>query len=291
MSIRESIAHGLNHPPVGGHGGNRRSAVPYRRRATRSLGRFASATFVILVLAFLFLPMVLIVLFAFNASATLNFPITGFTFAWFRQAFADPLAIRALQNSLFLAGVTMIVSGAIGTMAAFGARRFRVTTRERITYAALIPSIIPGLIIGIGLAVTLNAIGAVLTLKTALIGHIVITLPFVFLTMRARLETFDESVVEAARDLGASSTRAFVDVTLRLISPAIFAAALISMSLSLDEFIITSFTIGADQTLPVLIWARLRQGITPEVDALATLVLCGTLTTGLVAYRLSRLRL
>ena len=138
---------------------------------------------------------------------------------------------------------------------------------------------------------TLNAIGAVLTLKTALIGHVVITLPFVFLTMRARLETFDESVVEAARDLGASPTRAFWDVTLRLISPAILAAALISMSLSLDEFIITSFTIGADQTLPVLIWARLRQGITPEVNALATLVLCGTLATGLVSYRLSRLRL
>ena len=134
---------GANPPPVVGHGPNRRTAISYRRRATRSLSRFSSAAFVILVLAFLFLPMVLIVLFAFSASPTLNFPITGLTFGWFRQAFADPLAMQALKNSLYLAGVTMIMSGTIGTIAAFGARRFSIATRERVTYAALVPAIIP----------------------------------------------------------------------------------------------------------------------------------------------------
>jgi spermidine/putrescine transport system permease protein len=291
MSVGGAVKEGRREPRLAGQRGRSLGAVPRRRRAVRSLGRVTTVAFVILVLAFLFLPMVLIVLFAFSASPTLSFPVNGLTFDWFKQAFSDPLAMQALKNSLLLACVTMVVSGVVGTMAAFGARRFRPRTRERLTYAALVPSIIPALIIGIGLAVTLNAIGVVLTLKTALIGHVVITLPFVFLTMRARLETFDASVVEAARDLGASPRRAFWDVTLRLVSPAILAAALISMSLSLDEFIITSFTIGADQTLPVLIWARMRTGVSPEVNALATLVLCGTLTTGLIAYRLSRLRL
>jgi spermidine/putrescine transport system permease protein len=262
-----------------------------RRRAARSARRCAAAAFVVLVLAFLFLPMVLIVVFAFSASPTLSFPVTGLTFDWFRQAFSDPLAMQALKNSVFLACVTTVVSGSVGTLAAFGTRRFSIGTREKITYAALVPSIVPALIIGIALAVSLNAVGVELTLRTALIGHVVITLPFVFLTMRARLDAFDGTVVEAARDLGASPARAFWDVTLRLVSPAIFAAALISMSLSLDEFIITSFTIGADQTLPVLIWARMRTGVSPEVNALATLVLCGTLSTGLLSYRLSRIRL
>jgi spermidine/putrescine transport system permease protein len=149
----------------------------------------------------------------------------------------------------------------------------------------------PVLVIGIALAVTLHAAGVVLSLKTALIGHVLIALPFVFLLLRARLDSFDFTVVEAARDLGASSRRAFWDITLRLVRPAIFAAALISMSLSLDEFVITSFTIGADQTLPVLIWARMRTGVSPEVNALATIILCGTLSTGLISYRLSRIRL
>jgi spermidine/putrescine transport system permease protein len=253
--------------------------------------RFGAGVFVTLVLLFLFLPMVLIVVFAFNASPTLSFPVTGLTLDWFHQAFEDPLATQALKNSLLLAGATTVISGVLGTTAAFGARHFGLRTRDRITYAALVPSIMPALVIGVALAVALNAAGIFLSLKTALIGHIVITLPFVFLTLRARLDAFDFSVVEAARDLGASPTRAFWDVTLRLVSPAIFAAALISISLSLDEFIITSFTIGADQTLPVLIWARMRTGVSPEVNALATLVLCGTLTTGLLAYRLSRIRL
>ena len=118
----------------------------------------------------------------------------------------------------------------------------------------------PVLVLGIALAVTLYEVGITLSLKTALIGHVLIGLPFVFLTLRARLDTFDFSVVEAAHDLGASRTRAFWDITLRLVRPAIFAAALISMSLSLDEFVITSYTVGADQTLPILIWARCAPG-------------------------------
>ena len=262
-----------------------------RARTRRATRRWAAAAFLVVVMLFLFLPMVLIVAFAFNASPTLSFPVTGITLEWFRQAFSDPLAIQAMKNSVVLACVTAVVSGALGTTAAFGVRHFRTSTRERIVYAALLPSIMPVLVIGIALAVTLSKAGVVLSLRTALIGHILITVPFVFLILRARLDSFDFSVVDAARDLGASSTRAFWDITLRLVRPAILAAALISMSLSLDEFVITSFTIGADQTLPVLVWARMRTGVTPEVNALATLILCGTLFSGLLAYRLSRIRL
>jgi spermidine/putrescine transport system permease protein len=261
------------------------------RRARRRLRRMLAGGFLGAVLLFLFLPMVLIVLFSFNASPTLSFPVPGLTLGWYREVLSDPLFVAALKNSLTLAGVTALVAGMLGTTAAFGVQRLRPRTQNAFTYLVLLPSILPVLVIAIALAVFLNALGFYLSLRTAAIGHVLISFPFVFLILRARLETFDFTVLEAARDSGASPLRAFRDITFPLVRPAIIGALLISMSLSLDEFVITSFTIGADQTLPVLIWAKMRTGVDPGVNALATLVLCGTLTAGMLSYRLSRLRL
>lgn len=256
----------------------------------RELRRWAAIAFLVLVLLFLFLPMTLIVLFSFNASPTLSFPVTGITGRWYRAALGDPLFTAALRNSLSLACVTALAAGVLGTTAAFGVQRYRRRTRDAVTYIALLPSILPALVIAIALAVFLDAAGVTLDLKTAALGHLLIACPFVFLTLRARLDSFDFSLLEAARDCGASHARAFRDITLPLIRPAILAAVLVSVSLSLDEFVITSFTIGTDQTLPVLIWAKMRRGVDPSVNALATLVLCGTLLTGMLGYRLSRIR-
>jgi spermidine/putrescine transport system permease protein len=262
-----------------------------RPRWRRALRHWLAATFVVVVLVFLFLPIVLIVAFSFNASPTLSFPISGFTVAWYRDVLSDPLFVTAFENSLKLAAVTALAAGLLGTTAAFGVGRFGRRLQSGITYAVLVPAILPVLVIAIALAVFLNAIGVSLGLETAAIGHILIAFPFVFLILRARLESFDYTLLEAARDSGASSFRAFRDITLPLVRPAIIGAALISISLSLDEFVITSFTIGADQTLPVLIWAKLRVGLDPGVNALATLVLCGTVVAGIISYRLSRIRL
>lgn len=263
--------------------------IPVRRR--RVVRQWAAAAFMVVVLLFLFLPIVLIVVFSFNSSPTLSFPIRGVTFGWYREVFSDPLFVTAFKNSLELAGVTAVVAGLLGTTAAFAVGRFGRRLQSSITYAVLVPSILPVLVIAIALAVFLSAVGITLSLKTAAIGHILIAFPFVFLILRARLESFDYTILEAARDSGASPLRAFRDVTLPLVRPSIIGAALISISLSLDEFVITSFTIGPDQTLPVLIWAKLRTGLDPGVNALATLVLSGTLVAGLISYRLSRIRL
>jgi len=260
-------------------------------RSRRVVRRWLAGAFVISVLLFLFLPIVLIVLFSFNSSPTLSFPISGFTFGWYREVLNDPLFMTALKSSLELAVVTAIVAGLLGTTAAFAVGRLSRRAQNGITYMVLLPSILPVLVIAIALAVFLNAVGISLSLRTAALGHILIAFPFVFLILRARLESFDYTLLEAARDSGASSMRAFRDVTLPLVRPSIIGAALVSISLSLDEFVITSFTIGPDQTLPVLIWAKLRVGLDPGVNALATLVLSGTLVAGLISYRLSRVRL
>jgi spermidine/putrescine transport system permease protein len=261
------------------------------RRRRRSLRRWGAGAFVAVALLFLFAPMVLIVGFSFNASPSLSFPVTGLTTRWYHEALADDLFTNALRNSVLLACLTAVVAGALGTSAAFGMRRFGRRTQDAVGYLALAPAVVPALVLAIALAIFLDAAGVVLSLRTALIGHILIALPFVFLTMRARLDSFDDSVLEAARDLGASPSRAFRDVTLPLVRPAILGAALVSVALSLDEFVITSFTIGGDQTLPVLIWAKMRRGVDPSVNALATLILCGTLLAGMLSYRLSRIRL
>lgn len=261
-----------------------------RRRTRRALRRCGAGAFVVAVLLFLFLPMALIVAFSFNASPTLSFPVTGLTTRWYGEALGDEQFTGALRNSVLLAVVTALLAGALGAAAAFGVRRFGRRTQEAIGYAALLPSIVPALLVAIALAIFLDASGVVLSLKTALIGHVLIAFPFVFLTLRARLESFDFAMLEAARDLGASRSRAFRDVVLPLVRPALLGAALISVALSLDEFVITSFTIGGDQTLPVLIWAKMRRGVDPSVNALATLVLCGTLVAGMAAYRISRVR-
>ena len=155
----------------------------------------------------------------------------------------------------------------------------------------LLPAIVPALVTRDRDRASLQEAGVFLSLRTAVIGHILISFPFVVLTLRARLDTFDFSTLEAARDLGATRRRAFRDVTFPLILPSILGAALICFSLSLDEFVITEFTIGGDQTLPTLIWERLREGVEPTVNAFATVILCGTLLAGLASYRLSRIRL
>ena len=268
-----------------------RAVLGSRARRRRALRRWGAGAFVAVTLLFLFAPMVLIVVFSFNASPRLSFPVTGLTTHWYTEALGDELFTDALWNSVLLACVTAVSAGLLGTAAAFGVRRFRPRVQEGIAYAALTPAIVPALVVAIALAIFLDAIGVMLSLQTAIIGHVLIALPFVFLTMRARLEAFDASVLEAARDLGASRSRAFRDITLPLVRPAILGAALISVALSLDEFVITSFTIGGDQTLPVLIWSKMRRGVDPSVNALATLILCGTLIAGMLSYRLARLKL
>ena len=157
--------------------------------------------------------------------------------------------------------------------------------------ASLLPAAVPALVFGVALAVFFSAVHRPQGLINAAIGHILVALPFVVLTMNARLETFDFSTLEAARDLGASPWRTFRDVTFPLIRPTVLGAGLLAMALSLDEFVVTWFNIGNEQSLPVLIWGLLRRGITPSVNALATVVLFSLVALVLVSNRLNRRRI
>jgi spermidine/putrescine transport system permease protein len=237
------------------------------------IGHLAARAFVTLVLIYLYAPIVVIVLFSFTTSPRLTIPIEGFTFDWYVSALTNPLMTTALKNSVILAVTSAVAAGALGAAFAFGLVKLkRVRDRQVLLAGSLLPAVVPLLVIGIALAVFFRGLGMRPGLLNAAIGHAIVCLPFVVLTMNARLETFDFSVLEAARDLGASPFRAFRDITFPLIRPSLIGAALLAAALSLDEFVVTWFNIGNELSVPVLVWGLMRRGIDPSINAIAAML-------------------
>ena len=259
-------------------------AVSRRAQLTRVfLGGFG-----VLVYAFLFAPIALLVVFSFNANRYGTFPITGWTTHWYSQVFGDYQVRDALSTSIKVALQVTLISTLVGTAAAFPLVRARkLPFRSGIRVAMTLPIMIPGLLIGISLLVLFTSVFKVqLSTQTAVIGQSVYTTPFVLLLVAARLQGFDVALERAAADLGANTFNRLRYVVLPLIMPAVFAGALLAFTLSLDEFIITLFLIGGHNTLPTYIYTQVKFGITPEVNAVASLLLAGSLLLSAVAFLL-----
>jgi spermidine/putrescine transport system permease protein len=257
-----------------------------RARLTRS----AFLLYGFLGYAFLYLPVLLLAFFSFNESAAGNLPFTGFTFKWYADLFADYLVIDAFKNSLFVALCTSLLATIIGTSAAFPLVRSAIRFKEYLRIVFLLPMMIPGLLIGIALLVFLSStLHLSLSLGTVIAGHVVMTTPFVVLVVSSRLVGFDRRLEWAAADLGANPAATFRYVTFPLILPGILAGALFAFTLSLDEFVITLFTIGPQTTLPLYVFSQVKFGVTPKINALATLLLLGSVMILIITfYALSR---
>lgn len=232
----------------------------------------------IAVIAFLYIPIAFLILFSFEEADTPGLPITGLTMHWYQQMLSDTAIQTAVYNSVTVAVVVAIVATVIGTMMAFplvrGGIRFADTARLLFT----MPIMFPGVLIGFGLLIFFRrALDLRLSLATVVAGHLVFTVPFVVLIVASRLQGFDRRLEWAAADLGANTWRTLRHIVLPLISPAILAGALLSVTLSIDEFVITYFTIGPQQTLPLFIYTQIKFGVTPEVNAVATVILVVTL--------------
>ena len=253
---------------------------PHARLVRTILGGWAALVYV-----FLFAPIVLLVLFSFNANQYGTFPFTGWTTDWYGQVFHDYQIKDALSTTLKIAAEVTVVSTVVGTAAAFPLVRSRLPFRSGVRIAFTLPIMIPGLLIGVSLLVLLTStFHFQLSPQTAVIGQSVYTTPFVLLLVAARLQGFDPALERAASDLGANAFNRLRHVVLPLIMPAIFAGALFAFTLSLDEFIITLFLIGAHNTLPIYIYTQVKFGITPEVNALASLLLAASLTLIALAF-------
>lgn len=254
------------------------------------LTRYGFFLYGLLGFGFLYLPVLLLALFSFNDSAAGNLPFTGFTFKWYVDLFRDYLVIDAFKNSLLVALCTSLLATVIGTSAAFPLVRAAIRFKEYLRIVFLLPMMIPGLLIGIALLVYLSSwLNVPLSLGTVIIGHVVMTTPFVVLVVSSRLVGFDRSLEWAAADLGANPAATFRHVTFPLILPGILAGALFAFTLSLDEFVITLFTIGPQTTLPLYVFSQVKFGVTPKINALATLLLLGSVIILMfVFYALSR---
>src|SRR5947209_8269595 len=252
-----------------------------RARISRALlGGYALAIYV-----FLFAPILLLVLFSFNANKYGTFPFTGWTSAWYGQVFGDYQIKDALSTTLKVAAEVTVISTVVGTSAAFPLVRSRLPFRSGVRIAMTLPIMIPGLLIGVSLLVLLTSLFHFqLSPQTAVIGQSVYTTPFVLLLVAARLQGFDASLERAASDLGANTFKRLRYVVLPLLAPAILAGALFAFTLSLDEFIITLFLIGNHNTLPIYIYTQVKFGITPEVNALAALLLAASLSLMALAF-------
>ena len=254
-----------------------------RARAIRGL----LTGYALFIYLFLFAPIVLLVLFSFNDNQYSSFPITGWTTAWYRQVFGDYEIQDALRTTLKVALVVTVVSVVLGTAAAFPLVRSRLRFPAGLRVTMTLPIMIPGILIGISLLILFTqTLHFNLSWKTAVIGQSLYTTPFVLLLVAARLEGFDRNLERAASDLGANTFNRLRLVVIPLIFPAILAGALFAFTLSFDEFVITYFIIGASNTLPIYIYTQIRFGITPEVNALASLVLVASIVLFSLAFLL-----
>lgn len=235
--------------------------------------------------AVLFGPLFLIVLFSFHSSPAQTFPMQGLSLIWYQNFFANPVLVASLKNSLVVASISTLLTTLIGSMAALALARLQGWTRDIFGYITFAPIALPGLFVGISLLTLFSQLGIDRSLMTVTLAHILIMLPFFIEACRSRLEYFDLSLEEAARDLGATAWDSFRLVTLPIIAPTLIGAAILSFTISFDEVIVTIFTSGAETTLPIAIWSMMRQAMTPTINAASVLALsCVTLL--IVAFAL-----
>lgn len=250
----------------------------------RSGARIALWAAAIVAYLFLYLPLAIVVAYSFNDSR-LNAEWVGFTFDWYRKLAQNEEMITAAVNSLAIALAASVVSTALGTMAGVAMHRYRL---RLLPVLVLTPIAIPEILMGVALLIFFVMLNFTLGLVSVAIAHIAFCIGFVAIVVRARLAGMDESLVEAARDCGATPWQAFRRVTLPLIMPGVIAGALMAFTLSIDDFVITFFTAGAGTvTLPLQIYSMIKIAVTPEVNAVSTLLMLLTLVLIVVAARLS----
>jgi spermidine/putrescine transport system permease protein len=234
--------------------------------------------------AFLYLPLVIVVMYSFNDSR-LNAEWVGFTFKWYRILFNDEQMLVAARNSLLIAVITSFFSTIFGTLAGMAMYKYKL---RLLPVLVLTPIAIPEILMGVALLMFFVMLNMTLGLVSVTLAHIAFCIGFVAIVVRSRLQGMDESLLEAARDLGATPLQAFRLVTMPLIMPGIIAGALMAFTLSIDDFVITFFTAGAGaSTLPLQIYSMIRIAVTPEVNAISTLLMLLTLALILLASKVA----
>jgi len=245
--------------------------------------RVSSKMFIGLVLLFLYLPIFVLVVFSFN-DTKLNILFEGFTLKWYSELLENTTLLEAFKNTLVVASLSTLISTVIGTISAFGLSRYEFKGKSLVNSLLYIPIVMPDIVIGISLLAIYTLMRFNLGMFTLILSHIAFSIPYVLVSVRSALEGMNPYLEEASSDLGANSIQTFFRVTLPSIMPGVFSGALLVFTLSMDDVVISYFTAGPDAvTLPQYIYSMIKSGITPDVNALFSLMLLVTLI-GLTIY-------
>jgi spermidine/putrescine transport system permease protein len=244
------------------------------------------ATFSLLVFAFLYLPIVVLILYSFNEGGVGGFPPKHFTFHWYQQLFADSAIWDSVLNSLLVAIGAVALSLTLGLLAALALDRANFPGKSLFRRLVLLPLVLPGIITGLSLLMFVDRAGIQLSLLTVFLGHGTALISVATTELFAGLQKMDRAQEEASLDLGATPWQTFWRITLPNLKLSLIASALLIFTLSMDEIAVTFFLLGRDNTLPLEIWARLRRGITPEINAISTLIFAASVMLILIWYRI-----
>jgi spermidine/putrescine transport system permease protein len=260
------------------------------RRANWPLNLGAMALYL-----FLYAPIVVVVVYSFNA-ARFGAGWGGFTTQWYRTLFSNELALSAARNTLLLGVFSTLVSTVLGTALGYSLSRFEFPGKKSFSKLLYVPVFIPDIVLAVALLLLFSLVrgwlgGFDLGLGTMVLAHVTFQIPFVAIVVRARLTGLDATLEEAARDLGANEWQTFRHVTLPLMLPGVLAGALLAFTLSLDDFVVSFFTSGpGSTTLPILIYSSVKRGITPDINALSTLIILASVLSTIAVAMLQRFR-
>lgn len=226
-----------------------------------------------LVFIFLFLPIFVLIIFSFNTSR-LNIVFEGFTLRWYYELFNNPMLLEALFNTLIVALISTLVSTIIGTMSSYALKKFDFPFKKFINELLYIPVVIPEIVLGISLLCVYALIKLELGMFTLILSHIAFSIPYVIVNVNSVMDTMNPNLEEAASDLGASKIQTFFKVVLPSLMPGILSGAQLAFTLSLDDVVVSYFTAGPESnTLPLQVFSMIKTGVTPDVNALITILL------------------
>lgn len=239
--------------------------------------------FIFLVFLFLYLPIITLIVFSFNTSS-LNILFEGFTLEWYGKLFSNTTLLEALKNTIIVSVVSTVISTFIGTLAAIGLQKYNFIGKNFINKLLYVPVVIPEIVLGISLLSVYTLLKLNLGLGTLIVSHIAFSIPFVIISVRTVLNSTNLQIEEAAHDLGANDFKALTNVIIPEIMPGIISGATLAFTLSLDDVIISYFTAGpGSNTLPLQIYAMIKTGITPDVNALTTLMILVIMTVLIIS--------
>lgn len=249
-----------------------------KRQTKVKIGKNINIFYCLLIYLFLFLPIAVVVVNSFNATSTRPYLTwKGFTLDWYGKLFENSSLLEAFGNTMILAIISTILAVVIGTLAAVGMYKYKFRGKTAIDALLYIPVVIPEIVLGISLLTLFANVNIPRGMVSLVLAHTTFSVPYVIFNVRARLAGYDNSIEEASMDLGASRVKTFMHITLPVLAPGIGGGALLAFTLSLDDVIVSYFTNGQTMTFPLKVWAGIKSGVAPDVNALSTLMLIGTI--------------